>query len=93
MIKRNLKIFSSNLNPCLDAKTRSGILDVLKRHQPDIWLMQEVNESREELPHLVQSSGYNSKCNILSDNENSRETAFVWKNTLDLENVFTVEDC
>ena len=93
MIKNALKIFSSNLNTCRDAKTRSGILDVLKRHKPDIWLMQEVNVSTEELQSLIKTSNYSASCNILSENENSRGTAIVWKNTLEMKNIFTVEEC
>jgi hypothetical protein len=42
---------------------------------------------------LVQSSRYNAKCNILTDNENSRGTAFIWKNTLDVTNTYTIEGC
>ena len=49
MTCRIFKLFSSNLNTCRDAKTRSGILDILKNHQPDIWMMQEVNVNSEEL--------------------------------------------
>ena len=93
MNNKNLKIFSSNLNTCRDAKTRSGIMDVLKRHSPDIWLMQEVNVSTEELQSLVQNSNYNAICNILPENENSRGTAILWKNTLEVKNVYTIEEC
>ena len=92
-MNKNLKVFSSNLNTCRDAKTRSGILNVLKCHKPDIWLMQEVNVSTEELQSLIQSLNYSASCNILSENENSRGTAFVWKNTLNMKNIFTVEEC
>ena len=64
MTCRIFKLFSSNLNTCRDAKTRSGILDILKNHQPDIWMMQEVNVNSEELASLVQQCGYKAECNI-----------------------------
>ena len=56
-------------------KTRSGIRNFrcFKRHQPDIWLMQEVNVST-ELQSVIQTSN----CNILPENGNSRGTAIVW---------------
>ena len=52
-----LKIFSSNLNTCRDLRTRAGILDCLRGFKPDIWLMQEVNVSTEELDSLVDNLG------------------------------------
>ena len=53
-----LKLFTSNVNTCRDGKTRSGILDTLKNHEPDIWMMQEVNVNTEELSSIVESLGY-----------------------------------
>ena len=55
--------------------------------------MQEVNVSTDELQSLVQNSNYRAICNVLPENENSRGTAFLWKDTLEIENVFTVEAC
>ena len=55
--------------------------------------MQEVKVSTEELQSLIQVLNYSASCNILSENENSRGTAIVWKNTLEVKNIFTVEEC
>ena len=93
MTSQIFKLFSSNLNTCRDAKTRSGILDILKNHQPDIWMMQEVNVNSEEMSSLVQHCGYNAECNITADDENTRGTAIVWKQSIELKNIFTVEEC
>ena len=53
MTSQILKLFTSNVNTCRDAKTRSGILDILRNHQPDVWMMQEVNVNSEELSSLM----------------------------------------
>ena len=92
-ISTSLKILSSNVNTCRDAKTRAGILDYLARHKPDIWLLQEVNVQTEELEALVETCGYNASCNIDIDNENSCGTAFIWKNDIKLENILIFEEC
>ena len=89
----SLKILSSNVNTCRDAKTRAGILDYLARHKPDIWLLQEVNVQTEELQALVETEGYNASCNIDIENENSRGTAFIWKNDIELTNILIFEEC
>ena len=88
-----LKIFSSNLNTCRNIRTRTGILDYLQTHKPDIWLMQEVNISTEELNTLVDKFGYRANCNVQIENENSRGTAFVWSKSLELRNILTIEEC
>ena len=88
-----LRIFSSNLNTCRDLKTRSGILDYLKRFKPDIWMVQEVNVSTEELGALVETFDYNAACNVNLENETNRGTAFIWKKNIDLENIYTLEEC
>jgi exonuclease III len=56
-------------------------------------MMQEVNVNSEELSSLVQPCGYRAECNITLDDENTRGTAIVWKDTIDLKNIFTVEEC
>ena len=89
----NLKIFSSNLNTCRDLKTRAGILDILVGFKPDIWLMQEVNVSTEELESLVTNLGYTACCNVNSEDDTNRGTAIVWKQNLNLENIYTIEEC
>ena len=89
----SLKILSSNVNACRDAKSRAGILDYLSRHKPDIWLLQEVNVQTDELQSLVEAVGYNASCNIDIENENSRGTAFVWKNEIELSNILIFEEC
>ena len=89
----NLKVFSSNLNTCRDLKTRAGILDCLRGFKPDIWLMQEVNVSTEELDSLVANLGYTACCNVKSEDETNRGTAIVWKLNLNLENIYTIEEC
>ena len=90
---QNLKIFSSNLNTSRDMKTRAGIIDVLKGFKPDIWLMQEVNVSTDELKSLICDLGYDACCNVDCDGETSRGTAFVWKQNISLENIYTIEEC
>ena len=89
----NLKIFSSNLNTCRDLNTRAGIIDTLRGFKPDIWLMQEVNVSTEELESLVANIGYKACCNVNSEDEIVRGTAIVWKQNLNLENIYTIEEC
>ena len=79
-----LRIFSSNLNTCRDLRTRAGILDCLKSYKPDIWMVQEVNVSTEELNALVETLGYNAACNVNLENETNRGTAFIWKKNIDL---------
>ena len=88
-----LKIFSSNVNTCRDAKTRAGILDYLDRYRPDIWLLQEVNVQTDELQSLVENKGYKANCNVDLDDENSWGTAFIWKNQINLTNIIIFEDC
>ena len=92
-IGTQLKIFSSNLNTCRDAKTRGGILDYLARYKPDIWLLQEVNVLTDELQALVENKGYNASCNVDVENENSRGTSFIWKNCIELTNILILEEC
>ena len=55
--------------------------------------MQEVNVNTEELSSLVKSLGYRAECNIIVDDDNTRGTAIVWKDTLELKNIFIVEEC
>ena len=81
------------MNTCRDLRTRAGILDCLRGFKPDIWLMQEVNVSTEELDSLVDNLGYSACCNVTSDDETNRGTAFVWKKSLNLENIYTIEEC
>ena len=59
-------------------------------HKPDIWLMQEVNISTEEMNTLVEKFGYKAKCNVQIENENSRGTAFVWNEAINLQNILTI---
>ena len=77
-----LKIFTSNLNTCRDLKTRAGILDILRVNKPDIWLMQEVNVSTDELNLLVTNLGYAACCNVNTEEDSIRGTAIVWKQNL-----------
>ena len=87
-----LKIFTSNLNTCRDLKTRAGVLDILLGYKPDVWLMQEVNVSTEELDSLVCNVGYNACCNVTTGEDSARGTAIVWKKNLELENVYIIEE-
>ena len=88
----NLRIFTSNLNTCRDLKTRAGILDILRGFKPDIWLMQEVNVSTEELDSLVDNHGYSACCNVTTEEETARGTAIVWKKNLKLENIYVIQE-
>ena len=87
-----LKIFTSNLNTCRDLKTRAGILDILRVNKPDIWLMQEVNVSTDELNLLVTNLGYAACCNVNTEEDTIRGTAMVWKQNLNLENIYVIEE-
>ena len=80
--RTNLKIFTSNVNTCRDLKTRAGILDILRGYKPDVWLLQEVNVSTEELNSLVANLGFIASCNVTTEEDTIRRTAIIvysWK--------------
>ena len=88
----NLKLFTSNVNTCRDLKTRAGILDILRGYKPDVWLLQEVNVSTEELNSLVANLGFTASCNVTTEEDTIRGTAIIWKNSLVLENIYIIEE-
>ena len=86
-------LISLNVACLRDLKSKAGLIDILKTRDPDICFLQEVNIGTIDLQTIVDKYGYTAECNVDITNENSRGTAIVWRNGLDVHDVTVVEPC
>ena len=86
-------LISLNLACIRDLKSKAGLVDILKTYTPDVCLLQEVNIGTVDMNTIVNKYGYSSECNIDVTNENSRGTAFVWRDGLPISDINIIEPC
>ena len=75
------RIMTLNINCLVNNSSRIGLIDVLKRNQPHVLCLQEVNIPQVELQDLVDPIKY--KC-FVNSSENGRGTAILWINSLNV---------
>ena len=85
-------LISLNVACLRDLKSKAGLIDILKRG-PDVCLLQEVNIGTLDLETIVNKYGYKAASNIDITDENSRGTAFIWRDGLPISEVSVVEPC
>ena len=86
----NLIILSLNIG---GSTTLGGLTPILELENPDIVMLQEVHCSTQVLTSIVRKYGYLCLCNNNPEDEKTLGTAFVWKKSLPVKNVFSVEIC
>ena len=86
----DLEILTLNIG---GSATLGGLTLILELEKPDIVMLQEVHCSTQVLNTEVSKHGYISNCNNDQTNEKTLGTAFVWKKSLPVKNVFSVELC
>ncbi len=70
-----------NINCLVNNSSRIGLIDVLKRNQPHVLCLQEVNIPQVELQDLVDPLKYTCFTNSI---ENGRGTAILWRKCLNV---------
>ena len=64
-----------------------SIPEILKRHKPDLLLLQEIKDSTETVSEIVAKFGYKVECNVDALHPTSPGTAVGWSSGLKLPNV------
>ena len=75
------RIMTLNINCLVNTNSRIGLVDVLRRNQPHVLCLQEVNIPQVELQDLVDPLKYNCFTNSV---ENGRGTAILWMKCLNV---------
>ena len=75
------RIMTLNINCLVNNNSRIGLLEVLKRSEPDVLCLQEVNIPENELQDLIDNLGYQCFSNSV---ENGRGTAILWKKSVEI---------
>ena len=64
-----------------------GLSDILKRDQPELLFLQEVNINTDTVNDIVSRLGYRAECNIDPLHPTLPGTAIVWKNNLKVSEI------
>ena len=75
------RIMTLNINCLVNSSSRIGLIDVLKRNQPHVLCLQEVNIPQVDLQDLVDPLKYSCSTNSI---ENSRGTAILRRKCLNI---------
>ena len=84
------KLVSRNI---ASSKRLERIIDIVKRENPDLLLLQEVTLTTSQLKAVLQPLNYNCESNIDSDNPSCPGTAAIWKNNLPVTQVTILVKC
>ena len=81
------RIWTLNINCLVNPSSKLGLLEFLRRNDPDLLCLQEVNLLQPELSDMIKPLRYNCYCNVT---ETGRGTAILWKETFIVTNQRTI---
>ena len=71
----------------------AGLVTLLSLNSVDLIFLQEVKSSTDQLMSILSGLGFSAEANINVDFPSSPGTAVIWKQSLPVENVYTVVSC